>query len=498
MIVDAVRAPGLAAAAVVVLLVLAGCTGTGSSTTTGDGVPGDRRHVVEPTAPATTCATVTAQVAMTGREASPADEAAPPDTGRLQQALDRCAQRGDGVVAVRLTAGASSSSFLSGPLTVRRGEVLLLDPGTTLDASRDAADYQAPGQPTCGTVARGGGSSGCRPFITLRGGDDGLASTRAADGTQGRVDGRGDLPVLGTTTSWWQLAAAAKGSGEQQQVPRLVESEDADDVVLHDVDLVDSPGFNVSDEGGDGFTAWGVRIDEPATARNTDGIDPAGATDVTITDSWIADGDDGVAVKGGSAPSSHITVSDDHFYGTHGISLGSETTAGISHVLVADDTVSGTDPSGTPSADSAGIRIKSDPKAGGVVDDVVYRDVCVAAVKAPIDVDPRYGDPSGPSESGAHVPWFTGIAVDGLTAVGSPAGATSTLAGYDDDHPLGLTLTGVSVDAPHVVVAHAHVTASGTTFGGAPLPGAAGAAVAPSSSSSGAAPACTFPAYPAL
>ncbi|WP_222710567.1 glycoside hydrolase family 28 protein [Quadrisphaera setariae] len=491
----AVRAPGLAAAAVVVLLGLTGCTATGSSTTTGDGVPGDRRHVVEPTAPTTTCATVPAQVVMTGRTASAADEAAPPDTARIQQALDRCAQEGGAVVAVRLVAGAGqhgSSSFLSGPLTVHRGEVLLLDPATTLYASRDAADYQAPGQPTCGTVARSGGSSGCRPFIALRGGDDGLESTRAADGTRGRVDGRGDLPVLGTTTSWWQLATAAKGSGGQQQVPRLVESEHSDDVVLHDVDLVDAPGSNVSDEGGDGFTAWGVRIDEPATARNTDGIDPAGATDVTITDSWIADGDDGVAIKGGSAPSSHTTVSNDHFYGTHGISIGSETTAGVSDVLVTDDTVSGTDPSGTPSADSAGIRIKSDPKAGGAVDDVVYRDVCVAAVTAPIDVDPRYDDPSGPSESGARVPWFTGITVDGLTAVRSPPGATSTLDGYDDDHPLDLTLAGVSVDAPHVLVAHAHVTASGATFGGAPLPGAAAAP------SAGAAPACTFPAYPAL
>ncbi|MEH3078996.1 MAG: hypothetical protein PGN11_20435, partial [Quadrisphaera sp.] len=183
----AVRAPGLAAAAVVVLLVLTGCTTAGGEhgRRRAPVSPGTRRHVVEPTAPATTCATVPAQVVMTGRTASAADEAAPPDTARIQQALDRCAQEGGAVVAVHLVAGPLSSSFLSGPLTVHRGEVLLLDPATTLYASRDAAGYQAPGQPTCGTVARRGGSSGCRPFITLRGGDVGLESTRAADGDPG-------------------------------------------------------------------------------------------------------------------------------------------------------------------------------------------------------------------------------------------------------------------------------------------------------------------------
>ncbi|MFI2205592.1 glycosyl hydrolase family 28 protein [Streptomyces sp. NPDC020192] len=72
-----------------------------------------------------------------------------------------------------------------------------------------------------------------------------------------------------------------------------------------------------------------MRIKTPATARNTDGIDPAGATDVTIADSSIQDGDDGIAIKGGSKASSNITVRNSHFYGTHGISIGSETSSGV-------------------------------------------------------------------------------------------------------------------------------------------------------------------------
>jgi polygalacturonase len=234
-----------------------------------------------------------------------------------------------------------------------------------------------------------------------------------------------------------------------------------------------------------------VRIATPATARNTDGIDPAGATDVTIADSWIADGDDGIAIKGGSRASAHITVQGDHLYGTHGISIGSETTAGVSYVLVADDTVSGTDPWGTPSASSAGIRIKSSPAAGGTVADIAYRDVCVDAVKAPIDLDPDYGTATGPT-----APRFTGITVTGLSATGSPAGATSVLEGLDEAHPLGLALTAVAVDSPAVTLAHAEVAVAGARFGGAPLPPGGDDVRLVAGEDDGAVPTCAFPAFP--
>ena len=45
----------------------------------------------------------------------------------------------------------------------------------------------------------------------------------------------------------------------------------------------------------------GRRINTPIKrARNTDGIDPASATNVTITQSYINTGDDDVAIKAGN------------------------------------------------------------------------------------------------------------------------------------------------------------------------------------------------------
>lgn len=104
---------------------------------------------------------------------------------------------------------------------------------------------------------------------------------------------------------------------------------------------------------------------------------------MTIARSWISAGDDGIAVKAGTAASAHISVLDDHLFGTHGVAIGSETQAGVSDVLVARVTVSGRDAFGALSVAAGGIRIKSSAVSGGLVQDVEYRDVCVDEVKYP-------------------------------------------------------------------------------------------------------------------
>ena len=130
---------------------------------------------------------------------------------------------------------------------------------------------------------------------------------------------------------------------------------------VYDVNLVNAPIFHLYFKGGNGFTVWGVRIKTPATARNTDGIDPDSATNVTINDSYIQDGDDGIAIKASSAAACNMTIENSHFYGTHGISIGSETQNGVTNILIENNTVSGTDSSGNVSSDNNGLRIKTTP-----------------------------------------------------------------------------------------------------------------------------------------
>src|SRR5204862_73714 len=146
-------------------------------------------------------------------------------------------------------------SFLASLIVMRSGVTLLIDPGVTLYASRNANEYDA-GQGLCGTLQTS--SSGCRNWITL-----------------------------------------SSSSSH--------------------------PAKNI------GFIGPGIIDGRPPSAR-------------------------------------FITIDKNHFYTGHGMSIGSETNAGVSDILVDDLTIDGAD---------NGLRIKSDRSRGGIVQGVSYNNVCM-------------------------------------------------------------------------------------------------------------------------
>jgi pectin methylesterase-like acyl-CoA thioesterase len=452
------------------------------STSSADAVTatGDSRTVTQPSVPSTVCATVRSDLAGSDGSFSTAAEAAPPDTSRIQAAISSC-ERSSGTVAVELTTSGSDGAFLSGPLTIGRGVVLVLESGATLYASRNDSDYG----PYCGTITST--SKGCTPFITVNGDNSGIDGIRSSSG-QGIIDGRGEDDILGTSASAWALAAKAQADGGYQNLPRLIEASSASNFTLYDIDLENAPNFHVVYQGGTGFTAWGVYIRTPANARNTDGIDPGdGARDITIEDSYIADGDDGIAIKGGTA-TSNISIIDDHFYGTHGISIGSETSGGVTNVLVRGDTITGSGISGTTSTSANGLRIKSDASRGGKVSDVSYADICMTGLRYPLDFTAHYS-----TATGSLIPNFTGIQVNGVKVVSSVPGAESVFDGYSAAYPLTIDLENVALDTTASTAEYAsagldsaNVTPSGTGVSTRTV------------SATGSVPACTFPAYPSI
>ena len=221
----------------------------------------------------------------------------------------------------------------------------------------------------------------------------------------GTVDGQGGHFIDGTQESWWQLARRAQRENSQHNVPRLLEVNQSESFTLYRITLRNSPGFHVTLHGVDGFTAWGVKIDSPTDARNTDGIDPISSRNITVTHSFIRTGDDSIAIKAGAAgPSRQISIVDNHFYGGHGMSIGSETVGGVSQVLVNRLSMEGS---------VAGLRIKSDRSRGGLVEDVSYSDVCLRAVKAPIEITMRYAK----GATGDAIPRFENIRFDKVRSV---------------------------------------------------------------------------------
>ncbi len=390
----------------------------------------DTRKVLEPHFPRP-CVTLEAQLSAPNGVLSVDDEHKL-DTERIQTAIDHC-KKGR---AVKLRAAGSHNVFLAAPLLLKSGVTLLIDADTALFASRNPRDYDVtPG--SCGVVDEHG--HGCKPLILA---DHAPASAIMGDGA---IDGRGGEKLLEQDVSWWDLAHTAKITDKNQNCTRILIVRESDNFILYRITLRNSPNFHVSVEKSNGFTAWGVKIDTPRTARNTDGIDPSSSTNVSILYSYIRAGDDNVAIKAGKAgQSSHITIAYDHFYSGHGMSIGSETVGGVNAVRVSDLTIDGAD---------NGIRIKSDRSRGGLVEDVRCDNVCMRNVRNPIVLTPLYT-----TFSGNLLPVYRDIV---LKDVHSLTTGSLTIAGLDDRHKLEAMFDNVFVESPQpsdVRSSHAAIT----------------------------------------
>jgi len=375
----------------------------------------DTRKVTEPHIPAA-CVTLSAGIAAEHGVIAPEDEQKL-DTARIQHAIDNCAAG----KAVVLRANGGKNVFLAGPIALRAGVTLVVDANTALVASRDPRLYDlAPG--SCGIVSEHG--HGCKPLILGDGAKGGGIMG------MGSIDGRGGAKLLGQDVTWWDLAHQAKITDKQQSVPVMIVLRHADDFTMYKITLRNSPNFHVGVNETDGFTAWGVKIMTPKTARNTDGIDPGSSRNVTIAYCSIHTGDDDVAVKSGKAgPSLNISVLHNHFYTGHGMSIGSGTSGGVDHMLVDDLTIDGAD---------NGIRIKSDRSRGGLVHDLLYRDVCIRDTKNPFVFTPLYT-----TFTGDQLPVYRDITLENVHVL---TAGSYTFLGLDSQHKLGLKLDNVFAD----------------------------------------------------
>jgi polygalacturonase len=390
----------------------------------------DTRTVTEPVIPPV-CARIDAHLTSindgTYNTLAPADESKL-DSDRIQKAIDAC---GPGK-AVALRTDGKFNAFVSGPLELRQGVTLLVDKGATLFESLDPKVLEAePG--SCGLVAKGPGR-GCKALITVS------HVSGAGIMGDGVIDGRGGEPILGTNTSAWDLGQQALSGGPGvnggggQKVSRLIVADHADNFTLYNITLRNSPNFHVSYNAGDGFTAWGVKIDTVRRiansphplSRNTDGIDPGnGSKNITITHCFFREGDDNIAIKGGTGGLTNMTVIHNHFYWGHGMSIGSETNGGVSKVRVIDLTLDGTD---------SGIRIKSTGARGGLVHDIVYDGICIRNSGRPLDITAAY------AAKGNSPPTFRDIILHNVSISG---GGKILFDGYDHDHRAQLSLDGV-------------------------------------------------------
>jgi len=384
-----------------------------ASVTTGCGA-GDTNLPAEPTIPSA-CTTLTANQTVTG-VGVPSESSL--DTSRIQAALDSC---GSGK-ALKLTTSGANNAFVTGPLNIPSGVSLWVDTGATLFGTRSLSVY--------------GGAAG---LITVKG-----QNSKIVGG--GIIDGQGGEPEIGASGTFW----ATNGGGGSS--PVLIDVVGATNFTMYQITLHNAPMFHVKLDAA-GFVVWGVTIKTPSkatnsvgtaltptTAHNTDGIDPGeAASNGYIVCSSISDGDDHIAIKGGTGVDK-LTIAHNHFGAGHGMSIGSETNGGVSNVNVYDLSIDGTG-TGLSGGSSNGIRIKSDESRGGLVTNITYSDVCVRELTNPIILNPRYS-----TATGTLIPHYTGITISNFRSMSSSVTPKVTIDGFDAAHATDLALDNVVID----------------------------------------------------
>lgn len=376
------------------------------------GVTGDTRTVTEPSYPAV-CTTLTAlQTSGSLVETSP-------DTTRVQAALNACAQG----QAVEFSSNGSANAFIIAPITLPAGVTMLVDPEVTIYGSITSTDYPCTS------------SSFCKPLINV------ASNTAPHIGSAimglGVIDGRGGTTLTDLHKSWWATGSDAR--------PRLVylssnsSTVPADNFTMYQITLKNSPKFEFSGIGNN-LTIWDVKVIAPPDSPNTDGIDPSSSQNITITNSFVSTGDDMIAMKAGNGHIANVTISNNHMYSGHGITVGSETNAGLNNMLVIGDAID----NGFGGSSSDSLRIKSDTSRGGEVYDVLYKNICIKNGGDTIVIDPYYS-----SQTGSLIPNFHDITFSNIHKTVHNSSYKSTWTGYNTGgivNPLTVTLDTVYFD----------------------------------------------------
>jgi len=275
--------------------------------------------------------------------------------------------------------------------------------------------------------------------------------------------------LYGNGTRWWPCAvdpAVAPCLGTPRP-PAFFMPVNGSGLVVHNVTFQDSPMWNLRPAHMDVVHIFNVTILAPSStaavpSHNTDGIDPDGCRHVLVEDVDISVGDDVFALKNGvdwwgrtyGRSSYNLTFRRVRAGSGHGISIGSEMSAGIRDVLFEDVYMRGT---------ATGPRIKTQRGRGGYVANVTYRNLVLDGVGESVQVTELYST-SIPPQNASATPFFANITFINVTAINVPSGKTSIgwyAAGLPESHITGVVLQDVDFGAPHKLFANCSFT-SGT------------------------------------
>ena len=343
-------------------------------------------------------------------------------TAAIRLAIETCHRAGGGRVVV------PKGVFLTGAIHLKSNVNLHVSEGATLKFSTDPAAYLPP----VFTRWEGIECMNYSPFIY------------AMDQENIAVTGKGTLDGSAGDDNWWawarkgadktSLASAdvkalnvmsEQGVPVEQRVfgaghylrPNFIQPYRSRNVLIEGLTILRSPMWEIHPVLSTNVTVRDLKID--THGPNNDGCNPESSRDVLVENCIFDVGDDCIAIKSGrnedgrriGRPSENIvirgcTMKDGHA----GVAIGSEISGGCRNVFIENSRMD------SPHLDRA-LRIKSNARRGGVVEDIHMRNIEIGRVsEALLTVDFLYEE--GPR--GAFPPVLRNVVIENVVSHASP------------------------------------------------------------------------------
>jgi len=272
------------------------------------------------------------------------------NTESIQTAIDKCAADGGGILVV------PKGTFLTGSIFFKQGVDLYLEKEGILKGTVNPDDY-----PQIDTRWEGEERKWTAALVNF------FDMNNVNLTGEGTIDGSGD--------QWMQRYP--RGSRELKTGrPRLIAFQNCKNVTVSDLSLKNQACWGLFILYSENVEVRNLTIRAEHNIISSDGIDVDSSRKVRITGCDIDVNDDCIAIKSGkdedglrvNRPAEDILIEKCMFrYGHGGVSMGSEMSGGIRNVEIRNCVME--------EDNWAPIRFKSQPSRGGVVENIIYRDI---------------------------------------------------------------------------------------------------------------------------
>lgn len=342
-------------------------------------------------------------------------------TSAIAKAIDACAAAGGGRVVI------PSGTVLTGAVHLKSNVNLHVAKGATLKFSPDPAKYL----PVVLTRYEGTELMNYSPLIYAYGQEniavtgEGTLDGSADDKTWWAWTKKGPGSAVGTASRKKLVEMADKGVPVEQRVfgengnlrPNFVQFYRCKNILIEGVHIVNSPMWELHPVLSSNITVRGVEIH--SHGPNNDGCDPESCSDVLIENCIFDTGDDCIAIKSGrdndgrriNVPSENFVIRNCVMQDGHGgVVIGSEISGGCRNVFAENCKMD------SPNLDRA-LRLKSNARRGGVIENIRMRNVQVGQVsEAVLTIDFLYDT----GAKGDYKPVVRDVYVENVTSEAAP------------------------------------------------------------------------------